>query len=129
LKDLMLEYKLYIDGKFTDASGGGTFDSINPYNKSVFARIAKATVTDTQNAINAARTAFDSGVWSLKPREERSNIIKQIADKVKENSSQLQQLEIQDSGSTFKKSKDDMYLAYRASIFCKARSGRPERAA
>lgn len=116
----MLEYKLYIDGKFTDAAGGGTFDSINPSNRSVFARIAKATVTDTHNAINAARKAFDSGVWSLKPREERSNIIKQIADKVKESSPNLQHLEIQDSGSTFKKSKDDMYLAYRAgSTFAK----------
>src|SRR5262249_43696796 len=95
-------------------SDKNTFDSINPYNKSVVAKIAKATVSDTKDAIKAARNAFDSGVWSEKSKEERSALIKQIADKVKEKSSYLQELEIMDSGSTFKKSKDDMYLTYRA---------------
>src|SRR4030095_10664351 len=35
-------------------------------------------------------------------------------DSVKENSQMLQELEIKESGSTFKKSKDDMFLTYRA---------------
>ena len=110
----MLEYKLYINGFFRDASDKLTFDSINPYDRSHFAVLAKASVQDTKDAIKSARDAFDSGVWSGKSREERSAIIKQIADKVKENSAKLQELEIQDSGSTFKKSKDDIFLTYRA---------------
>lgn len=110
----MLEYKLYFGGEFKDASKGETFFAINPYDRSVFSKIAKASVEDTKLAIKSARSAFDSGVWSNKPKEERSSIIKQIADKVKENSAHLQELEIQESGSTFKKSKDDMYLTYRA---------------
>lgn len=116
----MLEYKLYIDGKFVDASDNGTFDSINPHDRSVFAKIPKATIKDTKTAISAARKAFDSGSWQDKTKEERSAVIKQIADKIKENSSKLHELEIQDSGSTFKKAKDDMFLAYRAgSVFSK----------
>jgi acyl-CoA reductase-like NAD-dependent aldehyde dehydrogenase len=54
----MLEYKLYINGEFRDASDKGTFNSINPYDKSVFAKLAKATVQDTKDAIKAARNAF-----------------------------------------------------------------------
>ena len=116
----MNEYKLYINGKFTEASDKGTFDSINPYDRSVFAKIAKATISDTRDAIKAARDSFDSGELTSKTREERSSIIKQIADKLKENSGNLQELEIHDSGSTFKKSKDDMFLSYRAgSVFSK----------
>jgi len=116
----MLEYKIYINGQFRDASDKGVMDAINPYDRSVFAILAKSTVDDTRDAIKAARTAFDSGVWSGKTREERSAIIKQIADKIKENSAFLQELEINESGSTFKKSKDDMYLTYRAaSTFAK----------
>jgi len=116
----MNEYRIYINGKFKDASDKGSFDSINPYDRSVFSKIAKATVADTREAINAARDAFDSGVWSSKSREERSSIIKQIADKLKENSGMLHELEVQDSGSTFKKAKDDMFLSYRAgSTFAK----------
>lgn len=110
----MNEYKLYINGEFTDSSDKQSFDSINPYDKSVLAKIARATVSDTKRAIEAARKAFDSGVWSEKPKEERSAIIKQIADKIKENSAYLQELEIKDSGSTYKKAKDDMFLSYRA---------------
>ncbi|HMQ80297.1 MAG TPA: aldehyde dehydrogenase family protein, partial [Ignavibacteria bacterium] len=116
----MLEYKIYINGEFRDASDKGTMDSINPYDKSVFAKLAKSTVEDTKLAIKAARNAFDSGVWTGKTNEERSVILKQIADKIKENSAMLQELEIQESGSTYKKSKDDMFLTYRAaSTFAK----------
>ncbi len=116
----MLEYKIYINGEFKDASDKGTMDAVNPYDRSVFAKLAKATVADTRAAITAARNAFDSGVWSSKTREERSAVIKQIADKIKENSALLQELEIKESGSTYKKSKDDMFLTYRAaSTFAK----------
>src|SRR5438105_4824255 len=110
----MLEYKLYIDRQFRNSSDNSTFDSINPYDKSIAAKIAKATIDDTKDAIKAARKAFDSGVWGGKSREERSAIIKQIADKIKENTPRLLELEIMDSGSTYKKAKDDMFLTYRA---------------
>lgn len=110
----MLEYKIYINGEFRNATDGRTMDAVNPYDRSVFAKLARSTVADAKSAIQAARSAFDSGIWSEKPREERSAIIKQIADKIKENSAMLQELEIKESGSTFKKSKDDMFLTYRA---------------
>lgn len=110
----MLEYKLYIDGKYVDSASSDTFDSINPYDKSVVAKMALAGVSDTRDAIKAARDTFDSGVWSEKSREERSAVMRQMADVLKENSQRLQELEILDSGSTWRKAKDDMYLAYRA---------------
>ncbi len=116
----MTEYKLYVNGKFRNASDGGTYDAVYPYDKSITAKVAKATLKDTRDAIMAAREAFDSGVWSGKTREERSAIMKQMADKIKENSEKLQQLEILESGSTYKKSKDDTYVSYRAmSTFAK----------
>ncbi len=116
----MREYKLYINGEFKDASDGGTFDAVYPYDKSVSAKVAKATVEDARSAIKAARTAFDSGVWSGKTREERAAVMKLMADKLKENSAMLLELEILESGSTYKKAKDDMFLSYRAmSTFAK----------
>jgi aldehyde dehydrogenase (NAD+) len=116
----MTHYKLYINGEFKDASDGGTFDAVYAYDKSIAGKVANATVEDAKSAIKAARSAFDSGVWSGKTREERSAIMKQIADKVKENSKRLQEIEILESGSTYKKAKDDMFLSYRAiSTFAK----------
>ncbi len=116
----MLEYKIYINGEFRDSSNKGTMDAVNPYDRTVFAKLAKSTVEDAKLAIKSARNAFDSGVWNGLTNEERSTIIKQIADKIKENSAILQELEIKESGSTYKKSKDDMFLTYRAvSTFAK----------
>lgn len=110
----MEKYLLYIDGEFREASDGGTFQAYNPATGESIAEIARATVEDTQAAIDAARTAFDSGVWSGLSREERSRIIKQIVDKINENREKLAKLEVSDSGSTMKKATEDVYLSARS---------------
>lgn len=110
----MEKYLLYINGQFRESSDGGTFNAVNPANGEVIAQIAKATVEDTRSAIDAARNTFDSGVWSELPREERSRIIKQIVDKINENSRHLTGLEVADSGSTLKKAGEDVFLSAKS---------------
>jgi acyl-CoA reductase-like NAD-dependent aldehyde dehydrogenase len=107
----MEKYLLYIDGKFRESSDKKTFISYNPADGSEVAELALATVKDAKDAIDAARKTFDSGVWSDMPKEERSRIIKQIVDKINENKDKLTQLEIADSGSTFKKASEDIFLS------------------
>jgi acyl-CoA reductase-like NAD-dependent aldehyde dehydrogenase len=109
----MEKYLLYINGEFKEGSTGKTFISYNPADGSEVAEIAEATVDDAKAAIDAARNAFDSGVWSEKSREERSAIIKQIVDKINENKDKLTELEVKDSGSTLKKAGEDVYLSAR----------------
>ena len=109
----MEKYLLYINGEFKEGSTGKYFKSINPADGSEIAEIAEATVEDAKAAIDAARNAFDSGVWSHMPREERSAIIKQIVDKINENKDKLTELEIKDAGSTLKKAGEDVYLSAR----------------
>lgn len=109
----MEKYLLYINGEFKEGSTGKYFKSINPADGSEIAEIAEATVDDAKAAIDAARNAFDSGVWSHMPREERSAIIKQIVDKINENKDRLTELEIKDAGSTLKKAGEDVYLSAR----------------
>lgn len=109
----MEKYLLYINGEFREASDNGTFKSYDPANGNEIAEISKATIKDTRDAINAAREAFDSGVWSGKSREERSAVIKQIVDKINENKERLTELEVKDSGSTIKKAMEDIYLSAR----------------
>ncbi len=109
----MEKYLLYINGEFKEGSKGKFFKAINPADGSEIAEIAEATVDDAKDAIDAARNAFDNGVWSNKSGEERSVIIKQIVDKINENKDKLTELEIKDSGSTFKKAAEDIYLSAR----------------
>lgn len=109
----MLTYQLYINGEFVDSVSKQTFDSINPFNQEIVARVARANAEDTKRAIAAAREAFDNGPWSRMPKEERSAMIKAVSDKINERQKELVALEVADSGSTIRKAKEDVYLSAR----------------
>ena len=110
----MEKYLLYINGEFRESSDRQTFDAVNPATEEAIAKISKASLQDTHDAISAARNAFDSGIWSNLPGEERSRIIKQIVDKINENAKKLTELEVMDSGSTIKKAGEDIFLSAKS---------------
>ena len=109
----MREYLLYIDGQFVESSDKRTFNTINPYDQSVVARVARAGVDDVRRAASAARRAFDKGPWPTMSREERSAMLKTISDKINEKKKELVALEVEDSGSTVRKAGEDVYLSAR----------------
>ena len=55
---------LYIDGKRRGAAGGRTFDIIGPWTGAVVGKAADATPADVEEAIAAARRAFDESDWA-----------------------------------------------------------------
>ncbi len=56
--------QLYIDGQLRDAEGGKVFDVINPWTGEVAGQAADASANDVNEAIAAARRAFDTTDWS-----------------------------------------------------------------
>ena len=58
------ESRMLIDGKLTEASGGATYDNINPATEEVIGPVADGSVADMDRAITAARQAFDETSWS-----------------------------------------------------------------
>ena len=72
-------YQLHIDGQWRDAAGGATMPAINPFNQEVHAHIPVATASDVEEAIAAARRAFDS-VWSKTAPGERAKLLGRVAD-------------------------------------------------
>ncbi|MEK6566304.1 MAG: aldehyde dehydrogenase family protein [Bacteroidota bacterium] len=109
----MRSYQLFINGEFVDSVSKQTFDSINPFSQETVARVARANVEDTRAAIKSARKAFDEGPWPKMPRDERAAFIKAISDKINEKQKDLVALEVNDSGSTIRKAKEDIYLSAR----------------
>jgi len=61
------ESRLLIDGKLVEASGGATYDNINPATEAVIGPVADANAADMESAITAARRAFDETTWSTDP--------------------------------------------------------------
>ena len=58
------ESRMLIDGKLVEAKSGRTFDNINPATEEVLGQVADAGHEDLDQAIGAARRAFDESSWS-----------------------------------------------------------------
>jgi len=110
----MREYKLYIDGKFVEPKSGRHDVTLNPFDGSTIAKFAVASSEDVDDAVRAARRAFESGVWSELSPEVRAGYLKKISEKINLIANELVELEVLDSGSTTKKAKEDIALSARA---------------
>jgi aldehyde dehydrogenase (NAD+) len=79
-------------------SGASTFGSTNPYTGKVWSEIPEATPQDVDDAVMAAREAFDSGPWPRMTVEERSGYLHTLADLIERDAGKLAELESKDNG-------------------------------
>ena len=98
------DYRMWIDGEWCGSESGEYCDSINPANSELIARIPRGTETDVQKAVQAARTAFDQGEWPRMSYQDRGDILRQVAELIRENASELSRLETLDNGKPIKES-------------------------
>ncbi|MFC7062138.1 aldehyde dehydrogenase family protein [Halobacillus seohaensis] len=96
----ILQFPIYINGEWVAAKNGETFEITNPATGQVCAHVAKGTKEDIDTAVQSARRAFNSGIWSKKSPEERAKILIQFSNKIAENAEQLVYLESISSGGT-----------------------------
>ena len=104
-------YGLFINGKFSEASDGAAFETIDPSTEQKLADVARATPADIDRAIRAARRA-QKGSWGALPGRERAKYLFRIARILQERSREFAVLETMDSGKPIKESRDvDIPLA------------------
>ncbi len=85
--------KLYIDGTLREAEDGKAFDVINPWTGEVAGQAADAGTADVQEAIAAARRAFDETEWSSPAnRSERLRLVKALRVLFEDNKARLAEL-------------------------------------
>jgi len=105
------KYDLFIGGKFVKPSSGNYFNTINPATNEVLSSIAYANDKDVDNAVKAARKAYDE-VWSKLSGKERGKYIYRIARLMQERARELAVIETLDAGKTIRESRDiDVPLA------------------
>ena len=93
--------QLFINGQWSDAASGKTFETPNPATGETLARIAEGEAEDIDRAVKAARRAFEEGPWSRMTPSERGRIIWRIGDLIYEHLDELAQLESLDNGKPF----------------------------
>lgn len=99
---------LFIDGSWVSAAHGGTRDIHCPADGSFVATVDEADETDTVAAIEAARRAFDSGVWARTPAQERGDFLLQVAEAIRERKEEFARAESLDTGKRLVESRIDM---------------------
>ena len=92
------KHKMLIGGKWVEAASGKTFPSYNPATGEILSQVAEGDGEDINRAVQAARTAFDSGPWPRLSASERGRLIWKIADLLEQNLEEFAQLESLDNG-------------------------------
>jgi len=88
----------FINNSFTEATGGATFDNINPATGGLLAQVARGTPEDVDRAVAAARKVSDAGKWGSMNPHQREQLLHRIADKIEANAQRLAEIEVFDTG-------------------------------
>jgi aldehyde dehydrogenase (NAD+) len=97
-------YQIFVNGKFRDGTGEA-IKTINPADEEPLAEVAEAGPSDVDDAVKAARKAFD-GPWSAMSGAERGKYLFRIARVIQERGRELAVLESLDNGKPIRESRD-----------------------
>jgi len=112
VSSLHLQTDLFIGGKFVPSASGKRFTTTNPATAEPIADVAEGDLPDLDQAVAAARQAFESGPWSaMKPRQ-RGRILMKAAELLLSRADAFGQVETMDNGKPiFEAAKIDMPAA------------------
>ena len=106
---MIIQTKLFIEGKWINSSSAETFESINPATEEVLAVCQKANKEDVKKAIDAAEDSFQS--WSETPAPKRGQILFKIAELLRKNKERLARLETIEMGKVLTEARGDVQEA------------------
>jgi phenylacetaldehyde dehydrogenase len=94
--------KMLINGQWVNAISGKTFPTYNPATGEVLAQVAEGDREDIEQAVKAARKAFDNGPWRRMTASERGRLIWKLADLLEQHTEEFAYLESLDNGKPLK---------------------------
>jgi aldehyde dehydrogenase (NAD+) len=90
--------RLFIDGAWSDASDGATWEQMNPATNEVVTTFATGTAADVDRAVSAARRAFDEGPWPRLTAKERKKYFNRLVALITEHGEELNGLQTLEMG-------------------------------
>lgn len=91
-------WPILIDGEWVYARSGALIDVVDPGTEEVIGQVPRSSTEDVDDAVRAARTAFDTERWLSLPSPDRARILWRIADLVDVHTERLARLESLDQG-------------------------------
>ncbi|HSP54453.1 MAG TPA: aldehyde dehydrogenase family protein, partial [Dehalococcoidia bacterium] len=110
------DYQLLINGDWSPGSSGQKLERRYPANQDVVvATFPSASEEDVDRAIQAARTAFDNGSWSKAPAAQRAQVLRNVAQMIRDQQDELARLLASEVGKPL--SEATMEVAMNALVF------------
>ncbi|MBT8067752.1 MAG: aldehyde dehydrogenase family protein, partial [Gammaproteobacteria bacterium] len=107
----LVKTSAYIDGQWTKADSGETFDVLNPANGEVIASVAKCRAAETRRAIQAAEKAQIE--WRRKSAKERAALLRNWFNLMMDAQEDLAQILTAEQGKPLAEARGE--IAYGAS--------------
>jgi aldehyde dehydrogenase (NAD+) len=90
--------RFFIGGEWVTPSSSSQFDVLNSGTEKLFVKVAEAKTADIEQAVAAARHAFDDGPWPRLSPLERAGYMKAIAEEMRARAADLAQVWTIESG-------------------------------
>ena len=111
----MQEYKLLINGEWTDSSTKETFENINPATLEKLATLQVASSDDVNRAVKSAQEAFKT--WSETPPPKRAQVLFKAARILEERKEELAKLLTQEMGKVISEARGDIQEAIDITLY------------
>ena len=92
------DQNLFINGEFVPSNTGKTFQTYNPANGELLAYVSEAQREDVDQAVRAAKKAFEEGPWSTMSAAERGRLMFKLGELIEKNKQELAEIDSLDNG-------------------------------
>lgn len=92
------ERRMYINGRWMDATSGETFTSFDPFAETPWSSVPNASPADARLAVEAAAEAGRSGAWARMRGRDRAKMLRRIADAIEKRGLDIARDEVRDNG-------------------------------
>ncbi|XP_002017153.2 uncharacterized protein LOC6591855 [Drosophila persimilis] len=104
----LVQSKALVNGNWIDSSNSATFEVRNPSSGEVIGNVPNMTVSDAQDAINAAKQAYESKEWRSLTAKDRSNLLKKWHKLIEQHSQEIAEIMTAESGKPISESKGEV---------------------
>jgi betaine-aldehyde dehydrogenase len=91
-------YQLFINGELVASRSTKTIPVYDPSTEEVIAQVPDANSDDVNRAVAAAKAAFEDGPWATTTPQDRGRVLFRLAEKIRQNSAMLAELECRNTG-------------------------------
>jgi len=101
---------LFINNEWRPAASGKRFAVVNPATEEVIAQVAQGDAADVDNAVAAAKAAFESDAWRKLTARQRGRLLAKAADLLEARLDEFARLETAHNGKTLFESKIEISM-------------------